>query len=68
MTDRFGTGLDILDDNFGGEGSGAVGTIVFRVEQGVDDPHEPRDGEGGDPAGAPREDLGGVDEIGRAHV
>ena len=32
------TGFDILDDNFGGEGTGVVGTIVFQAEQGVDDP------------------------------
>jgi RND superfamily putative drug exporter len=32
------TGFDILDDHFGGQGTGAVGTIVFRAEQGVDDP------------------------------
>jgi RND superfamily putative drug exporter len=31
-------GFDILDDHFGGEGTGWVGTIVFRAEQGVDDP------------------------------
>ena len=32
------TGFDILDDEFGGQGTGQVGTIVFRAEQGVDDP------------------------------
>jgi RND superfamily putative drug exporter len=32
------TGNDILDDNFGGQGTGVVGTIVFQAEQGVDDP------------------------------
>ena len=32
------TGLDILDAEFGGQGSGIVGTIVFRADQGVDDP------------------------------
>jgi RND superfamily putative drug exporter len=31
-------GFDILDENFDGEGTGQVGTIVFRAEQGVDDP------------------------------
>ncbi len=31
-------GFDILDDEFGGQGTGQVGTIVFRAEQGVDDP------------------------------
>jgi putative drug exporter of the RND superfamily len=31
-------GIDILDENFGGEGAGVVGTIVFRADQGVDDP------------------------------
>jgi RND superfamily putative drug exporter len=31
-------GFDLLDANFGGQGTGAVGTIVFRASQGVDDP------------------------------
>ncbi len=31
-------GFDILDAAFGGAGAGQVGTIVFRAEQGVDDP------------------------------
>jgi RND superfamily putative drug exporter len=31
-------GFDILDEEFGGQGTGIVGTIVFRAEQGVDDP------------------------------
>ena len=31
-------GIDILDENFRGEGAGVVGTIVFRADQGVDDP------------------------------
>jgi RND superfamily putative drug exporter len=31
-------GFDILDAEFGGQGTGQVGTIVFRAEQGVDDP------------------------------
>jgi putative drug exporter of the RND superfamily len=31
-------GFDILDAEFGGQGTGIVGTIVFRAEQGVDDP------------------------------
>jgi RND superfamily putative drug exporter len=31
-------GFDILDDHFGGEGTGIIGTIVFRADQGVDDP------------------------------
>jgi RND superfamily putative drug exporter len=30
------TGFDILDEEFGGEGTGPVGTIVFRAEEGVD--------------------------------
>ncbi|MGD9796599.1 MAG: MMPL family transporter [Acidimicrobiia bacterium] len=30
-------GFDILDDEFGGEGTGIVGTIVFKADQGVDD-------------------------------
>jgi putative drug exporter of the RND superfamily len=32
------TGNDILDDHFGGEGTGITGTIVFEAPQGVDDP------------------------------
>jgi putative drug exporter of the RND superfamily len=31
-------GFDILDAEFGGQGTGLVGTVVFRAEQGVDDP------------------------------
>ena len=31
-------GFDLLDEHFGGQGTGQVGTIVFRAEQGVDDP------------------------------
>ncbi|MDQ3980869.1 MAG: MMPL family transporter, partial [Actinomycetota bacterium] len=31
-------GFDILDENFGGQGTGQVGTIVFRAEQGVETP------------------------------
>jgi putative drug exporter of the RND superfamily len=31
-------GFDILEDNFGGEGTGQTGTIVFQADQGVDDP------------------------------
>jgi RND superfamily putative drug exporter len=31
-------GFDILDDEFGGQGTGQTGTIVFRAEQGVEDP------------------------------
>ncbi len=31
-------GLDVLDEQFGGQGAGVTGTIVFEVEQGVDDP------------------------------
>ena len=30
--------LDVLDAKFGGQGSGIIGTIVFRADQGVDDP------------------------------
>ena len=37
------TGIDIIDERFGGQGSGIVGTVVFRAEQGVDDP-QVRDG------------------------
>ena len=32
------SGFDVLDRDFGGQGSGGNGTIVFRAEQGVDDP------------------------------
>jgi len=32
------TGFDVLDAEFGGQGTGVIGTIVFRAEQGVDDP------------------------------
>ncbi len=31
-------GFDILDAEFGGQGAGQVGTIVFQAAQGVDDP------------------------------
>jgi len=31
-------GFDILDERFGGQGTGQRGTIVFRAEQGVNDP------------------------------
>ncbi len=31
-------GVDILEDQFGGQGAGQVGNIVFRAEQGVEDP------------------------------
>ena len=31
-------GTDILEDSFGGQGAGFGGTIVFRADQGVDDP------------------------------
>jgi RND superfamily putative drug exporter len=29
-------GFDVLDERFGGEGTGQIGTIVFRAEQGVE--------------------------------
>jgi putative drug exporter of the RND superfamily len=32
------TGFDILDDHFGGEGTGINGTIVYQAPQGVEDP------------------------------
>jgi len=32
------TGFDILDEHFGGEGTGVTGTVVYRAEQGVNDP------------------------------
>src|SRR5687767_2309952 len=31
-------GFDILDESFGGQGTGLAGTIVFRADQGVQDP------------------------------
>lgn len=31
-------GFDILDERFGGQGTGQAGTIVFGAEQGVNDP------------------------------
>ncbi len=31
-------GFDILEESFGGRGAGQVGTIVFRADQGVEDP------------------------------
>ena len=31
-------GFDILDERFGGQGTGQVGTIVVRADQGVEDP------------------------------
>jgi putative drug exporter of the RND superfamily len=31
-------GIDILDDQFGGQGAGQVGNIVFEAENGVEDP------------------------------
>jgi putative drug exporter of the RND superfamily len=36
------TGFDILDEHFGGQGTGITGTIVFQAEQGVDDPEVER--------------------------
>ena len=35
---RVQDGFDILDEHFGGQGTGITGTIVFQAEQGVDDP------------------------------
>ncbi len=32
------TGFDLLDKHFGGQGTGLSGTIVFRADQGVNDP------------------------------
>ena len=32
------TGFDILDEEFGGQGTGQTGTIVFRADAGVEDP------------------------------
>ncbi len=32
------SGFDVLDRDFGGQGAGGNGTIVFRAEQGIDDP------------------------------
>ena len=31
-------GFELLDEHYGGQGTGIVGTIVFEAEQGVDDP------------------------------
>ena len=31
-------GIDILDDQFGGQGAGQVGNIVFEADSGIDDP------------------------------
>ena len=31
-------GIDILDDQFGGQGAGQVGNIVFEADEGVEDP------------------------------
>ena len=31
-------GFDLLEEHFGGQGTGQTGTIVFRAEQGVNDP------------------------------
>ncbi len=31
-------GLDILEQEFGGQGAGITGTIVFRADRGIDDP------------------------------
>ncbi len=31
-------GIDILDDQFGGQGAGQVGNIVFEADNGVEDP------------------------------
>jgi putative drug exporter of the RND superfamily len=31
-------GFDILEEEFGGQGTGMTGTVVFRAEQGVEDP------------------------------
>ena len=36
-------GFDVLDEEFGGQGTGVVGTIVFRAEQGVNDPEVRRE-------------------------
>jgi putative drug exporter of the RND superfamily len=36
------TGFDILDDHFGGEGTGINGTIVYQAPQGVEDPEVAR--------------------------
>jgi RND superfamily putative drug exporter len=52
-------GFDILDEHFGGEGTGWVGTIVFRAEQGVTDP-EVRSA-----MGALFEEVRGIDEVTR---
>ena len=31
-------GIDLLDQQFGGQGAGQIGNVVFEASQGVDDP------------------------------
>ncbi|HLM63219.1 MAG TPA: MMPL family transporter, partial [Acidimicrobiales bacterium] len=50
-------GFDILDDAFGGQGTGQVGTIVFRADQGVDDPEVRADME------ALFDSVAGIDDV-----
>jgi RND superfamily putative drug exporter len=52
-------GTDLLEENFGGQGAGFGGTIVFQAEQGVDDPALRRDME------AVFDDVAAVDGIAR---
>jgi RND superfamily putative drug exporter len=52
-------GFDILDEHFGGEGTGWVGTIVFRAEQGVTDPEVQA------AMGALFDEVRGLDEVTR---
>ncbi|HEX6569648.1 MAG TPA: MMPL family transporter, partial [Acidimicrobiales bacterium] len=53
------TGFDILDESFGGDGTGQVGTIVFQASQGVDDPEVERQMQ------ALFDKAGGIDDVTR---
>ena len=52
-------GIDILDDQFGGQGAGQVGNIVFEADNGVEDP-EVRRGDRAVPGGGGRDRGGAV--------
>jgi RND superfamily putative drug exporter len=52
-------GTDILEDSFGGQGAGFGGSIVFRAEDGVDDPQVRQEMEG------IFADVAGVDGVAR---
>ena len=59
-------GIDILDDQFGGQGAGQVGNIVFEADDGVEDPER----SGGDRAvlGGGRRDRGGAVAVEPVHA